>query len=218
MWLVLLALVASVTGQENSLIFRVEEGVPIGTSIGEIGSQGPYLIVPLEGQSSPEEDLIVNQRNGEIRTRKILDRETKDKYLFSAIPLNGESIKVTVLIQDINDNAPNFDLQEFKIDIPENIPFGTKRKLPPALDKDQDGVTKYEIVSGNVGQAFQVAYNDNNALDLVVQGQLDRERLDRYTMVLVASDNGQPPKSTSLTLKVQVQDLNDSPPIFSKQR
>ena len=194
-------------------------GAPVGTYIGLIGSAGPYLIVPLDNQDNPEKDLIINQNNGDIRTKTILDREVQDKYLFSAIPLNGESIQVQINVQDINDNAPTFKQKNFKIDIPENIPKGTKRKLPSAVDPDEDGVQHYDIVSGNVGEAFDLQFNkERDTLDLVVKGSLDREKLEKYSMILVASDNGQPPKSASMTLTVQVQDLNDSPPIFSKQR
>ena len=84
---------------------------------------------------------------------------------------------------------------------------------------DQDGVQQYEIVSGNVGEAFDLHFDKKkDTIDLVVKGSLDREKLEKYSMILVASDNGQPPKSASMTLTVQIQDLNDSPPIFSKQR
>ena len=154
--------------------------------------------------------------NGEIRTRKVLDRETKDKYLFSAIPLNGESIQVTIQVQDVNDNAPTFK-EKFDIDIPENIPSGTFRKLPSAQDPDQDGVQKCEIVQGNSEKIFDLEYS-KDSLDLVIKGSLDREKNDKYQMVIVAYDGGQPPKSASMTLTVHVQDLNDSPPVFSKQR
>ena len=82
-------------------VFVVQEGAPVGTFIGQINSPGPYLIVPLdasgdsqESNNNPEDDFIINSNNGEIRTRKVLDRERKEKYLFSAIPLNGESIQV----------------------------------------------------------------------------------------------------------------------------
>ena len=60
--------------------------------------------------------------------------------------------------------------------------------------------------------------HDKETLDLVVKGLLDREKLGSYEMVIVAYDNGQPPKTASMTLTVDVQDLNDSPPVFSKQR
>ena len=60
--------------------------------------------------------------------------------------------------------------------------------------------------------------HDKDTLDLVVKGVLDREKLDSYEMVIVAFDSGKPPKTASMTLTVDVQDLNDSPPVFSKQR
>ncbi len=207
---------------QKTVNFEVEEGVPVGTIVGTIGRDPPYLIVPLDGTESPEADLNINQRTGEIRTRKVLDREAVASYVFSAIPLNGDSIRVSVKVRDVNDNAPEFPKKEVILDIPENIPKGTRRSLAPALDADSRGpfsTQNYEIVSGNVGEAFNVESNANtNVLDLVVKGSLDRERLDKYDLIIVASDGGRPPKSASMTLRVQVQDLNDSPPVFSRQR
>ena len=55
-------------------------------------------------------------------------------------------------------------------------------------------------------------------LDLIVNANLDRERIDMYTLQIVAIDGGTPPRTGTLTLRVHVQDLNDSPPLFSKQR
>ena len=123
-------------------VFDVLEGVPVGTVIGVIGKDGgadipqpPYLIVPLAGSSDPDIDLIINQKTGEIRTKSELDRERTRSYSLSAIPLNGESISVTVRVQDINDNSPEFVPDNLQLDIPENIPSGTRRKLAPAVDQ-----------------------------------------------------------------------------------
>lgn len=123
--------------------FDVLEGVPIGTIIGVIGSdtggsdipQPPYLIVPLAGSSDPDADLIINQKTGEIRTKSELDREKTRSYSLSAIPVNGDSISVTVRVQDVNDNSPEFVPDVLQLDIPENIPSGTRRKLAPAVDQ-----------------------------------------------------------------------------------
>jgi hypothetical protein len=122
--------------------FDVLEGVPVGTVIGVIGSDGsselpqpPYLIVPLAGSPDPDTDLIINQKTGEIRTKSELDREKTRSYSLSAIPLNGESISVTVRVVDVNDNSPEFVPDFVRLDIPENIPSGTRRKLAPAVDQ-----------------------------------------------------------------------------------
>ena len=134
-----LALVAATGGAsaEHTQSFRVKEDIPVGTVIGTVGDASssptppppppPYLIVPVG--SAPDRDLIVNSQTGEIRTKRPLDRETTASYALNAIPLSGDSIRVTVEVADINDNTPTFPESEVDVDIPENTPRGTKRKL-----------------------------------------------------------------------------------------
>ena len=81
----------------------------------------------------------------------------------------------------------------------------------------------YEITDGNTDNAFNVEFRRQPItgvleLDLIVNGHLDRERISMYTLQIVAIDGGTPPRTGSLTLRVHIQDLNDSPPLFSKQR
>ena len=82
---------------------------------------------------------------------------------------------------------------------------------------------QYEITGGNTDNAFNVKYRRQPTtgileLDLIVNANLDRERISMYTLQIVAIDGGSPPRTGTLTLRVHVQDLNDSPPVFSKQR
>ena len=138
----ILATIALATGgasAEHTQSFRVKEDIPVGTVIGTIGGGGdhassslpppppPYLIVPVG--PAPDRDLIVNSQTGEIRTKRPLDRETTASYALNAIPLSGDSVRVSVEVADINDNTPTFPESEVDVDIPENTPRGTKRKL-----------------------------------------------------------------------------------------
>jgi hypothetical protein len=139
---ILLSLLSAGAVSEFIQTFDVLEGVPVGTVVGVIGADGssdipkpPYLIVPLAGSSDPDADLIINQKTGEIRTKSELDRERTRSYSLSAIPLNGESVSVTVRVLDVNDNSPEFVPDFVQLDIPENIPSGTRRKLAPAVDQ-----------------------------------------------------------------------------------
>ena len=82
---------------------------------------------------------------------------------------------------------------------------------------------QYKITEGNTDDAFGVKFRRQPTtgvleLDLIVNGNLDRERISMYTLQIVAIDGGTPPRTGTLTLRVHVQDLNDSPPLFSKQR
>ena len=120
-------------------VFVVQEGAPVGTFIGQINSPGPYLIVPLdasgdsqESNNNPEDDFIINSNNGEIRTRKLLDRERKEKYLFSAIPLNGESIQVSYVKKQTTNWKNKGDL------ISENV-FQFDPIFKTSINKVEDG-------------------------------------------------------------------------------
>ena len=97
--------------------FEIKEGSPAGTIVGTIGNdqsgnlvigergstppKPPYLIVPEEGfdEVGGGNDLIINEQTGEIRTKKLLDRELTSAYVLNAIPLNGDNIKVSCLLQ-----------------------------------------------------------------------------------------------------------------------
>ena len=64
-------------------------------------------------------------------------------------------------------------------------------------DSEKYSIKKYFIAGGNVNNVFRLATTKlNNAMyvDLVVNGQLDREYRDRYDLVVEAIDGGEPAK------------------------
>ena len=68
-----------------------------------------------------------------------------------------------------------------------------------ATDEDSPpfSIQKYRIVEGNVNNVFRLASRRlNNVLyvDLVVNGQLDREYRDHYDLLVEAIDGDDPPK------------------------
>ena len=113
-------------------------------------TDGPDPLAPVVlSPAAPDRDLIVNSQTGEIRTKRPLDRETTASYALNAIPLSGDSVRVSVEVADINDNTPTFPESEVDVDIPENTPLGTTRQLPQAVDADDSGQLAYRIESGN---------------------------------------------------------------------
>ena len=46
--------------------------------------------------------------------------------------------------------------------------------------------------------------------------KLDFEAVQKYTLIIAAHDKGRPPLSSNLTLNLEVQDVNDNPPVFEK--
>lgn len=218
------------THAEHIRELEVSEGVPVGHQIGLIGdfihgvnSGPPYLIVPVPG-SAVDSDLSIDHTSGIIRTKVQLDRETRASYSFVAIPLSGENIRVIVNVLDENDNAPTFPTAVMNIEFPENTPRDVKRTLNPARDLDlgKYNTQKYNIVSGNVNNAFRLSSHRERDgvlyLDLQINGFLDRETTPSYSIMIEAFDGGNPPLRGHMTVNITIQDVNDNQPIFNQSR
>lgn len=221
--LFLLTLAAS----EHLTNLEVSEGVPVGTKIGfiddgAVDSVPPFLIVPVG--AAVDTDLSIDQKTGEITTKVPLDRETRASYSLVAIPANGVNIKVVVKVLDENDNAPTFPSDLVNIEFPENTPKDVKRTLPPARDLDLDvyNTQKYNIISGNVNSTFRLSSHRERDgvlyLDLQINGYLDRETCEHYSLLIEALDGGTPPLKGEMTVNITIQDVNDNPPIFNQSR
>lgn len=219
-----------VASAEHIQEFEVSEAVPVGHRIGFIGKHlniisvaPPFLIVPVPGSAeSVDTDLIIDQQTGEIKTKRPLDRETRGTYGFVAFLSNAESIRVIIRVLDENDHAPTFPVKEMAIEFPENTPRDVKRTLYPAKDLDLDkfNTQRYNIISGNINNAFKLAYHRERDsvlyLDLQVNGLLDREITSSYTLVVEALDGGNPPLRGSMIVNITVVDVNDNNAIFNQ--
>ena len=53
--------------------------------------------------------------------------------------------------------------------------------------------------------------------DLYIGRHLDRETVAQYVLNISAMDGGQPANSLYVTVKVEVLDVNDNPPVFSHE-
>ena len=185
----------------------------------------PYLVVPV-ADSPIDTDLDIDQNTGEIRTKVTLDRESRSLYSLSAIPLtsDGENIRVSIEVEDVNDNSPTFPSSIIEIGLPENTARDSKRQLPPALDRDLGifNTQRYDIVSGNTKNAFRLSSARDREgvlrLDLQVNGFLDREAVDSYKLIIEAQDGGSPALKGTMMVNVTILDLNDNPPSFLQQR
>ncbi|KAF4085535.1 hypothetical protein AMELA_G00096210 [Ameiurus melas] len=202
------------------MILSTPEERPEGTKIGTLSTaySPPYQLL---GRSY----LRVNEETGDVyTTEQMIDRETvcpsqEDGYCtISADALAGpeqELIKITIIVEDINDNAPYFETNEIRLRIPEDASIGTRVLLDDKA-QDKDVGSNAEIMYHLQGTEgfFRVAQS-SSTLELIVERELDRETQNEHGMVLVAIDGGSVPLSAMVSLVVTLLDVDDQCPQFS---
>ncbi|XP_013862945.1 protocadherin alpha-9, partial [Austrofundulus limnaeus] len=122
-----------------------------------------------------------------------------------------------IIILDVNDNAPSFLSTIQLLNITESTTAGTKFLLNPAEDADvgKNTVSSYKLSQNDF---FVLANNRGESVtpELVLQKALDREKQSVIPLTLTAIDGGTPAKSGSMTILINVLDINDNAPLFSQ--
>ena len=117
----------------GSCSFTVSEAVVSGTKVGGLKASDPdtqsNCALRYDIPSNAQNTFQVNA-NGDIQTRKGLDRESVAQYDFfvrvrdCASPPLSASVRVTVVIEDVNDNSPTFT-GPYRVNILENEASGS---------------------------------------------------------------------------------------------
>ncbi|OWF37305.1 protocadherin-9-like [Mizuhopecten yessoensis] len=137
----------------------------------------------------------------------------------STIGVFFKKIQVTVVIEDLNDHAPSFDVGVFNLSISELSQIGREFTLDSAKDKDSKlySVIKYSVVpaSSPFTTKFTIDLVGNTDVKLKVTDELDREVNGHYQLKVIAEDGGSPPKTGVLNVNITIEDENDNSPTFT---
>ena len=164
--------------------------------------------------------LVTIFPTGRLLTVTSLDRETQEMYNFmvSAEDRGGRSCfnNVTVLLDDVNDNAPVFTQAQYRKSVYEDSRTGVVLLQVKAEDADvgRNRKISYSLID-TAGDTFSI---DSETGVITLEKGLNREYKAQYTLNVRAQDKGTPPLSGNCSVVIQVLNINDVPPEFLKSR
>ncbi|KAM4586889.1 protocadherin gamma-A11-like [Fundulus diaphanus] len=161
----------------------------------------------------------VNAKNGEVTLIGNTDFEESRNYEIDlqATDEGGltDSCKLIVDVQDTNDNSPEIKIMSQSTVLTEDSKLSTVVTVISIDDKDsgQNGDVKC-FISDNI--PFALTSSNNNFYSLITDSELDRELASEYSITVTCSDEGVPSLSSSVTLTLQISDVNDNAPVFER--
>lgn len=119
-------------------------------------------------------------------------------------------IQLEFEIDDLNDNSPFFSSKNFSIRLVENSPIGNEFVLENAKDVDfgENSRLSYrlETIEGkSVETPFELIEKLSGSIVLKINADLDREERNFYQIRLIASDHGEPSRSNSTILNIEIE-------------
>uniref|UniRef100_A0A1A9WW10 Cadherin domain-containing protein n=1 Tax=Glossina brevipalpis TaxID=37001 RepID=A0A1A9WW10_9MUSC len=221
-------------------VISVREEQPPGTEVVRVravdrdnGKNASITYSILKGRDSDGFGLFsIDANKGVIRTLVALDHEERSIYRLAVAATDGgnppkQSIRLLrVEVLNLNDNRPTFTSCSLMFWVPENVEVGSTigsidvlaRNRQKMISNDDDFYVTYNVIPLSkdiIESAFDI---DRHTGSLVVACQLDRETQAEFHLEIRALDTTSisNPQSSTISVKIEVTDINDNPPIWSK--
>lgn len=163
-------------------------------------------------------DFRIDPETGVLFISSPLDRERQDLYELQVRaadngPKNDQpqlfsDALVRVIVEDVNDNAPEFSLKEYNIRLREDIPVHTVVAITTATDLDTgpSGEVLYSL-SDDIDQSFKI---DKYTGTIRTVKALNFEERQIHSLVVRAIDRGTPAISSETSVIIEVIDVNEN--------
>ncbi|KAL3880278.1 hypothetical protein ACJMK2_032527 [Sinanodonta woodiana] len=185
----------------------------------DIGANGAVQYTFTSGLQN--NGFSIGPTDGIIRVNFQLDRESQASYSFYIFAHdNGQdkqltsSALVTINVLDLNDVYPTFNQSSYTMSLMENQnasePIYVGKVFAVDSDEGENGRLSYLIPKENKSLPFQILQNGT----IIATESLDREYISKYIFEVVAFDHGNVPKSGTVSVTVNIDDMNDNEPIF----
>ncbi|XP_074144841.1 cadherin-like protein 26 isoform X1 [Sminthopsis crassicaudata] len=219
----------------TTLELTEEDPGPFPKFAGELFNNMDYnesLIYIISGPGVDEPPVglfsIEDNQNGKVYVHSSIDREEIQSFVirFDIIDIStrkavDSSLFFIVKVGDINDNAPQFDEEEFNITVKESHNFDDPIFQVEAVDLDKKQTPNSEVSYSLVSQMPLIKgnefYIDHSSGEIRVSRCLDYEAVQLFKLLIRANDHGEPPLSSTATVNIAVESGNSHMPVFTKE-
>uniref|UniRef100_A0A8B9EGQ3 Cadherin domain-containing protein n=1 Tax=Anser cygnoides TaxID=8845 RepID=A0A8B9EGQ3_ANSCY len=198
---------------------RVPENTLLGTQIAQLTGNdvdsGPTLSYTLVLDGDAVGTFGVLRYGGRIALTGPLDYEQRSHYtltLRASDTRHETEANLTVVVEDVNDNAPSFSQGFYQVTLPEHTPAGSILLTVSATDPDSgsNGDVTFHLAVPSPDIAIDPS---NGTLFTIRRVEFDASQ-PTLDLVVEARDRGSPSLSSWATVQLQVLDVNDHSPSF----
>ncbi|UJR07912.1 hypothetical protein I4U23_012195 [Adineta vaga] len=166
---------------------------------------------------------LIRKSNGGIALKIIgeIDREERDFYQYKLIaydygqPRQQSSTKLSITINDRNDNSVVLSQAYIHLHVSENTPIGTELAYVNATDQDigLNGKIHYSISNGLPSSSWMDHFRIGESTGiLTLVGSLDYESEQSYRLTVQVRDLGENSLARFLSIDITILDENDNFP------
>jgi VCBS repeat-containing protein len=208
----------------NNQTFSVAENAPGSTVVGTVVASDADV---------PAQQLTYEITAGNTGGAFAINSTTGQITVVNSVPLNFEVNPVFSLTVQVTDNgSPNLsdtatitinvnNINDFPVvnnqtfSIAENSPVNTLIATIVGSDEDVGQTLNWVIVSGNTGNTFSLN-SSTGQLRVANPLNLDFETNPQFSLVVRATDSGQPALSATATITINVTNVNDAPTLANR--
>ncbi|XP_031561240.1 protein dachsous-like [Actinia tenebrosa] len=200
---------------------KVSEAAAIGSTVQDVsatdedsGPLGRVVFSILRGNVGNK--FTIDGSTGSIKVSSSLDRESTKEFILTIKARDGgtpplsSTCQVLINVTDVNDNTPVFSgPYTFHVSEDQFVAYLVGQVTATDRDSGENARISY---SGST-DVFNI---DPVSGKITLSKKVDHEAKSSYSLTVTASDHGSPPMSTSIVVKVIVDDVNDNPPKFPR--
>lgn len=200
---------------QNEYEVELAENAPLHTSVTEVKAtdedSGTYGHITYHIVNDFAKDRFYTNERGQIFTYKKLDRETQAEKVIAISLMAKDSggkvafCTVNVILTDVNDNAPQFRVTEYEVNIGSDVPRGTSVVKVWASDADEgtnaDITYAIEAESENVKENLEI---DSLSGIITTKESLIGLENEFLTFFVRAVDGGSPRKESVVPVYARI--------------